>query len=79
MKPICKNCEFYRPIKGFCRDPWYEDAGGCENPEVYDDCNHVNTMVRAGGSEGDGDYFHVCGYFGCVKFVAKSGEPAEGK
>lgn len=64
---ICKNCEHFRLFTpGFHKTEWYMNAGKCENPKVYDYVNNKNTLIRAGGSEGDGDYFHVKESFGCI-------------
>ena len=75
MKEVkkCKFCKFWDPLgKDFCGSLWYENAGECNNPKVYDYVNNGNTLVRAGGSEGDGDYFHTSGEFGCIKFERKT-------
>uniref|UniRef100_A0A6M3JD43 Uncharacterized protein n=2 Tax=viral metagenome TaxID=1070528 RepID=A0A6M3JD43_9ZZZZ len=67
---ICKNCKFFHLLgRNFCNVNWYENAGECGNPEVYDN-NCGDLLVRAGGSDGDGDYFHVKENFGCVRFNA---------
>jgi len=69
---ICKNCLYFHILgRNFCDDSWYEKAGDCKNSSVWDYCNNSDTLVKAGGSDGDGDYFHVKENFGCVKFEAK--------
>ncbi len=67
----CKKCKHFELLEGyFCSDPWHASAGECGNPEIYDDSND-NSLVRAGGSDGDGDYFYVSADFGCIKFEEK--------
>ncbi len=64
----CGQCKFFRLLgKGYVNSEYYRHAGECRNPEVYDGYKE-GTLVRAGGSDGDGDYFHVHENFGCIKF-----------
>ncbi len=64
----CGECEFYDPLgANFCTGEFYENAGECRNEDVWEDCNSEKALVRAGGSDGYGDYFHVRKDFGCVK------------
>ena len=66
----CKTCKYYNgPFleQGVDTD-WYKNAGECTNPKVWNDTNDSDVLVRAGGFEGYGDYFHVKEDFGCVKW-----------
>ena len=59
----CKTCRFW--------DTEWEDTEEkpCVNPIINK--NDKGGMIRYGGSDGDGDYFHPSGEFGCIFFEVK--------
>ena len=71
----CKDCKFFRLLGAdFVNTEFYRHAGNCANPRVTDEYDPSDTdghLIRAGGSDGYGDYFHVHEDFGCIKFEAK--------
>lgn len=70
MNNKCRECEFFRPLgPDYASGEFYAHAGECKNPKVVDEYDPAEgVLIRAGGSDGDGDYFHVHENFGCIKF-----------
>ncbi len=68
----CKKCKFFSLLgEDFVNSEFYRHAGECTNPEVVDRNDPSDgVLIRAGGSDGDGDYFHIHEDFGCIKFEA---------
>ncbi|MBU1082493.1 MAG: hypothetical protein KKB59_18550 [Spirochaetes bacterium] len=66
---ICNNCEFYYPNCYANNNKKDMEWGDCYNPKLSIEDN--NSFIRAGGSDGDGDYFHVLDKFGCIFWEGK--------
>ena len=69
---LCGMCRFFQP-----HAIWMEGDseslkrwGSCGNPKL-DFTDVDNGLVHAGGSDGDGDYWHITKDFGCIFFEAK--------
>lgn len=66
----CKDCKHYSPECYYSEgDPIkWRKWGNCTNPKLDIDKSEI---IRAGGSDGDGDHWHMTGDFGCVFFEGK--------
>jgi hypothetical protein len=65
----CGKCRWYYPeiiwMEGDSES--WRKWGGCNNPKLDIDGN----IIRAGGEDGYGDYWHMAADFGCILFENK--------
>jgi len=61
----CKECKFWDLN-------WDREEKPCNHPRIDNDFGEENNLlIKYGGFEGYGDYFHPTGEFGCILAEAR--------
>jgi len=70
MTGKCKDCRYFCLNAAIYGDEDLRKWGHCKNPKL--DIEGKGGLIRAGGAEDYGDYWHITGDFGCIFFEQRA-------